>query len=147
MILDRITDTRNFGAITRVAESAGVDAIIIPEKGGALITSDAVKTSAGAINYIPICKVVSLKKIVSQLKETGLNIISCTEKGNKNIYDIDYKIPTAIIFGSEKDGISSSILDISDHKVKIPMYGKIDTLNVSNSTSIILYELVRQRIF
>ena len=147
LILDRITDTRNFGAITRVAESAGVDAIIIPEKGGALITSDAIKTSAGAINYIPICKVISLKKTVSQLKESGLNIISCTESGDKNIYDVDYKIPTAIIFGSEKDGISSSILEISDNKVKIPMYGKIDSLNVSTSTSIILYELVRQRIF
>ena len=145
LILDRITDTRNFGAITRVAEAAQVDAIIIPDKGGALITSDAVKTSAGALNYVSVCKVKSLKNTVNQLKESGLNIVSCNEKAKDSIFSIDYLTPTAIIIGSEKNGISSSLLNLSDNKVKIPMYGKIDSLNVSTSTSIILYELIRQR--
>ena len=145
LILDRITDTRNFGAITRVAEAAQVDAIIIPDKGGALITSDAVKTSAGALNYVSVCKVKSLKNTINQLKESGLNIVSCYEKAKDSIFSIDYLTPTAIIIGSEKNGISSSLLDLSDNKVKIPMYGQIDSLNVSTSTSIILYELIRQR--
>ena len=145
LILDRITDTRNFGAITRVAEASGVDAIIIPEKESALITSEAVKSSAGAINYIPICKVKSLKKVTQDLKDSGLKIIACTEKSEQDIYSIDYKGPTCIILGSEKDGISKNLLEISDEKVKIPMHGKIESLNVSSSSAVILYELIRQR--
>ena len=144
LILDRITDTRNFGAITRVAEAAGVNAIIIPEKESALITSESVKSSAGALNYMPICKVKSLKNIAQELKNSGLKIISCTEKGEKNIYAIKYKGPLCIILGSEKDGISQNLLDISDVSVKIPMLGRIDSLNVSTSSAVILYELVRQ---
>ena len=144
LILDRITDTRNFGAITRVAEAAGVDAIIIPEKESALITSESVKSSAGAINYIPICKAKSLKNITQELKDSGLKIISCTEKGKKDIYGIKYNGPLCIILGSEKDGISQNLLDISDVSVKIPMLGRIDSLNVSTSSAVILYELVRQ---
>ena len=144
LILDRITDTRNFGAITRVAEAAGVDAIIIPEKESALITSESVKSSAGALNYMPICKVKSLKNITQDLKDSGLKIISCTEKGEEDIYSIKYKGPVCIILGSEKDGISQNLLDISDVSVKIPMLGRIDSLNVSTSSAVILYELVRQ---
>ena len=145
LILDRITDTRNFGAITRVAEASGVDAIIIPEKESALITSEAVKSSAGAINYVPICKVKSLKKVAQNLKDSGLKIIACTEKSEVDIYSINYKGPICIILGSEKNGISQNLIDISHEKVKIPMLGKIDSLNVSSSSAVILYELIRQR--
>ena len=145
LILDRITDTRNFGAISRVAEASGVDAIIIPEKESALITSEAVKSSAGAINYDTICKVKSFKNITQELKDSGLKIIACTEKSEKDIYSIKYEGPIGIILGSEKDGIAQNLIDLSDEKVKIPMLGKIDSLNVSTSSAVILYELIRQR--
>ncbi len=147
IILDKITDTRNLGSISRVAEAVEADAIVIPKKGSALITSDAIKTSAGALNYVPVCKVESLSYTCKTLKKSGLKIISCTEKGEELVYDLDYNCPLAIILGSEKNGISKNLLELSDHKIKIPMYGKIDSLNVSNSTSIILYEIIRQRLF
>ena len=145
LVLDRITDTRNFGAITRVAEATGVDAIVIPEKESALITSEAIKASAGALNYVSICKERNLKSVINQLKESGLKIISCTEKSDVEIYSVDFSSPVCIILGSEKDGISNNLLEISDIKAKIPMKGKIDSLNVSSSSSVILYELIRQR--
>ena len=145
LVLDRITDTRNFGAITRVAEATGVDAIVIPEKESALITSEAIKASAGALNYVSICKERNLKSVINHLKESGLKIISCTEKSDVEIYSVDFSSPVCIILGSEKDGISNNLLEISDVKAKIPMKGKIDSLNVSSSSSVILYELIRQR--
>ena len=145
IILDRITDTRNFGAISRVADASGVDAIIIPEKESAIITSDSIKTSAGAINYIPICKVKSLKSTANFLKESGLKLVSCTEKGDKKFYDADLTSPCCIILGSEKDGISNSLIDISDERLNIPMKGNVESLNVSSSASVILFEVVRQR--
>ncbi len=145
IILDRITDTRNFGAISRVADASGVDAIIIPEKESAIITSDSIKTSAGAINYIPICKVKSLRSTANFLKESGLKLVSCTEKGDKKFYDADLTSPCCIILGSEKDGISNSLMDISDEKLNIPMNGNVESLNVSSSASVILFEVVRQR--
>ena len=145
IILDRITDTRNFGAISRVADASGVDAIIIPEKESAIITSDSIKTSAGAINYIPICKVKSLRSTANFLKESGLKLVSCTEKGDKKFYDADLTSPCCIILGSEKDGISNSLMDISDERLNIPMKGNVESLNVSSSASIILFEVVRQR--
>ena len=145
IILDRITDTRNFGAISRVADASGVDAIIIPEKESAIITSDSIKTSAGAINYIPICKVKSLRSTANFLKESGLKLVSCTEKGDKKFYDADLTSPCCIILGSEKDGISNSLMDISDESLNIPMKGNVESLNVSSSASVILFEVVRQR--
>ena len=145
LVLDRVTDTRNFGAITRVAEATGVDAIVIPEKESALITSEAVKASAGALNYVSVCKEKSLKNVVNQLKESGLKIISCTEKCDESIYSIDLNCPVCIILGSEKDGISQNLIEISDIRAKIPMKGEIESLNVSSSSSVILYELIRQR--
>ena len=145
IILDRITDTRNFGAISRVADASGVDAIIIPEKESAIITSDSIKTSAGAINYIPICKVKSLRSTANFLKESGLKLVSCTEKGDKKFYDADLTSPCCIILGSEKDGISNSLIDISDERLNIPMKGNVESLNVSSSASVILFEVVRQR--
>ena len=96
---------------------------------------------------MPVCKVESLSYTCKTLKKSGLKIISCTEKGEELVYDLDYNCPLAIILGSEKNGISKNLLELSDHKIKIPMYGKIDSLNVSNSTSIILYEIIRQRLF
>ena len=145
IILDRITDTRNFGAISRVADASGVDAIIIPEKESAIITSDSIKTSAGAINFIPICKVKSLRSTANFLKESGLKLVSCTEKGDKKFYDADLTSPCCIILGSEKDGISNSLMDISDESLNIPMKGNVESLNVSSSASVILFEVVRQR--
>ena len=146
LILDRITDVRNFGAITRTAECAGVNAIIIPSTGTAQINADAIKTSAGALHKIPVCREENLKQIIDYLKECGLQIIACTEKADDYYYQIDFTEPTAIIMGSEENGISNEFLQKSDAKAKIPMMGKISSLNVSVAAGIILYEAVSQRL-
>ena len=145
LVLDEITDVRNFGAIARTAECAGVHAIIIPKKGSAQINTDAVKTSAGALNHIPVCRVDSLKSTIQFLKDSGLQIIACTEKAVENIQNINYTVPSAIVLGSEESGISTEIIKAADHLVKIPLFGKIASLNVSVATGIILYEAIRQR--
>jgi len=145
LILDRITDVRNFGAIIRTAECAGVDLVIVPARGAAQINADAIKTSAGALNTLPVHRSMDLKKTIKFLKDSGLSIVSCTEKGQKEYYAIDYKIPMAIIMGSEEDGVSQEYLKLSDFQVKIPVKGEIASLNVSVATGIILYEVVRQR--
>jgi len=145
LITDHITDVRNFGAIARTAECAGVDAIIIPSKGNAQINADAVKTSAGALNYIPICREDSLIKTVKYLIECGISIAACTEKATKLIYEADFNRPLAIVMGAEDTGISHDILKIADEMVKIPMHGKIGSLNVSVSAGLIIYEALRQR--
>ena len=146
MILDRITDVRNFGAIARTAECTGVHAIVIIEKGGVLVTSDAVKTSAGALMRLPICKVKDLSQVVHYLKSSGINVVACTEKTQNLIQDTDLTLPTAVIMGSEEDGISTKLLAESNEKAKIPMTGKISSLNVAVSAGIILYESLRQRL-
>ena len=145
LMLDRITDVRNFGAITRSADNFGVDAIIINKFGSAQINSDAIKTSAGAIYKVPICREDNLVNCISYLKKSGLVAISCSEKESKSITDVNLKNPILIILGSEKNGISSDILKASDEKIKIPTYGKIDSLNVSVACGISLYEISRQR--
>ncbi len=145
LVLDRITDIRNFGAIARSAECAGVNTILIPEQNSAAINADAIKTSAGALHRINVCRTWNLKLTLQFLKESGIQIIACTEKTEKNMYEADYRSPTAIIVGSEEDGISPEFLKMSDKKVKIPMNGEIESLNVSVSSGIILYEAVRQR--
>lgn len=145
LILDRITDVRNFGAIARTAECSGVHAIIIPSRGGAQINGDAIKTSAGALHEIAVCRSENLKSTIDYLKESGVQLISCTEKSDNYYYQSNLSIPTAIIMGSEEDGISSEYLKRSDDTVKIPLLGKIESLNVSVATGIILYEAVRQR--
>jgi len=145
LILDQITDVRNFGAIARSAECAGVDAIIIPEKGMAQIGADAIKTSAGALHHIPVCKVPNLFRTVQFLKDSGLQIVAATEKA-KVIYTLgNFKIPLAIVMGSEESGISQTILNISDQQLKIPLFGNIESLNVSVSAALMIYEAVRQR--
>ncbi|MEM6522525.1 MAG: 23S rRNA (guanosine(2251)-2'-O)-methyltransferase RlmB [Bacteroidota bacterium] len=145
LLLDRVTDVRNFGAIARSAECSGVQGIIVPSKGGAAINSDAMKTSAGALNYVPVCRSGNLKDTIKYLKDYGISVVACTEKTEKYIYDIDFKGPICIIMGSEENGISTEYLKLCDSKVKIPMYGKVESLNVSVSAGIALYEVVRQR--
>lgn len=145
LILDRITDVRNFGAIARTAECAGVHAIVIPEKGSAQINSDAVKTSAGALNHLPVCRAKNLYYTVKDLKKMGLNIVSVTEKTERLMYEADYTLPTALIMGSEEDGISQELIGISDEFVKIPLAGNIESLNVSVSAAVVIYEGIRQR--
>jgi 23S rRNA (guanosine2251-2'-O)-methyltransferase len=145
LILDRITDVRNFGAIARTVECAGLDGIIIGESGNAPITGDAMKTSAGALSYLPVCRTSNMKKTIQYLKESGIQVIACTEKSDKTIYQLDFKSPVALIVGSEEDGISNQLLKEADHVVKIPMRGKIESLNVSVATGIAIYEVLRQK--
>jgi len=145
LILDQITDVRNFGAIARSAECAGVDAIIIPEKGMARIGADAIKTSAGAIHHIPICKVNNLFRTVQYLQNSGIQILAATEKADKIYTQGNFKSPVGIVMGSEESGISQSILNIADQKLKIPLFGSIESLNVSVSAALMIYEAVRQR--
>ena len=146
LVLDRITDVRNFGAIARTAECSNVDCIIVPEQNSAAINSDAMKTSSGALNNIKICRTWNLEMTLQMLKDSGIQIISCTEKTNNKIYSVNYQIPTAIILGSEENGISNEFLKLSDEKVKIPILGNIESLNVSVACGVILYEIVRQRL-
>lgn len=145
LILDRLTDVRNFGAITRTAECAGFDAIIVPKRESAQINADAIKTSAGALNRIPVCKVDNLTDAVLFLQASGIRIVGCTEKTEKIIYDVDFTPPTAIVMGGEEKGIANQILKRCDDIVKIPMLGKISSLNVSVAAGVIMYEAVKQR--
>ncbi len=145
LLLDQVTDVRNFGAILRTAECTNVDAIIVPNQGSAPLNADAIKTSAGAAFKIPICKVNHLLDAIYELQAEGIQIVSITEKTDDTIYDIDFKKPTALIMGSEHKGISPSILKISDKKGKLPLLGDIESLNVSVACGVSLYEIVRQR--
>ena len=145
LILDRITDVRNMGAIARTAECAGLDAIIIPEKGSAQINSDTIKASTGSLYKIPVCKSKNLKNTIEYLKESGVQIIAATEKAGNYYTSADFTKPTAIIMGSEENGVSAEYLKRSDFKVKIPILGDIESLNVSVATGVILYEAVNQR--
>jgi len=145
LVLDGITDVRNMGAIARTAECAGVHAIVIPAKGSAQINADGIKTSAGALYKIPVCRHDNFMQTMRFLQESGLQLVACTEKTKEFIYTPDYTAPTAIIMGSEEDGIRNEIIRIADHLAKIPMFGEIESLNVSVSTGVILYEAVRQR--
>ena len=131
LVLDRITDVRNFGAIARTAECAGVDAILIPEQNAAAINADAIKTSAGALHKITICRTWNLKLALQFLKDSGIQLIACTEKTQDNMYKPNYIHPTAIIMGSEENGVSAEFIKLCDRKSKIPMNGKIASLNVS----------------
>lgn len=146
LILDRVTDVRNFGAVARSAECAGVDFIIIPARGAAQINADAMKTSAGALHRIRVCREENLKDTIEYLKEYDIQIVACHEKTDTLMYDVDLKKATAIIMGSEENGISGEYLKRSDIAVKIPMSGQIASLNVSVATGIVLFEVIRQRL-
>lgn len=146
LILDRITDVRNFGAIARTGECTGVHAIIIPDKDSVSVTADAVKTSAGALNKIPVCKVNDLNSTIHYLRESGVQIACSTEKTDQLVYNADFTVPLAIVMGSEENGVSMKILAEADMKAKIPMSGTIGSLNVAVSAGIMLYEASRQRL-
>lgn len=146
LILDRLTDVRNFGAICRTAECVGVHAIIIPEKGAAPINSDAIKTSAGAIYNIKICKEKNLAHTVDYLQQSGISVFAASEKAKDNLYQNDFTGPLAIVMGNEETGISKEVLHHADEKIKLPIYGKTESLNVSVACGAILYEVVRQKI-
>ena len=146
VLLDQLSDVRNFGAIIRTAECAGVSGIIIQKKGGAPVTADTVKTSAGAIFNVPICKVDHIKDAVYYLQASGIQVVAATEKSDEMLYDLDFKLPTGIIMGSEGKGINPSVLKAVDKAVKLPMLGKISSLNVSVACGMFLYETMRQRL-
>jgi 23S rRNA (guanosine2251-2'-O)-methyltransferase len=145
LILDRITDVRNFGAIARSAECAGVHAILIPHKNSASINEDAVKTSAGALSKIKVCRTPSLEQTAKFLKSSGIQLVAASEKASKEHFQIDFTLPTAIIVGSEDKGISNKLLEVTDSLAKIPLVGEIASLNVSVATGVFLFEVVRQR--
>ncbi len=146
LILDRITDVRNFGAIARSAACAGVDAIVIPSRGASPINSDALKTSAGALYSMPICKEHNLKSAIDYLKDSGLQIMAVTEKASDLYYQADFSGPAALIMGSEEDGISPEYLKLADARIRIPIQGQIGSLNVSVATGIVLFEAAKQRL-
>lgn len=145
LILDQLSDARNFGAIIRTAECTGVDGIIVQKQGSAPVNGDTVKTSAGAVFNVPICKVDHIKDAIFYLQGSGIKTVAATEKTEQNIYDIDFSEPVAIIMGSEDRGVNPSVLKIVDEKAKLPMFGTIGSLNVSVACGAFLYETIRQR--
>lgn len=145
LILDHLSDVRNFGAIIRTAECTGVDGIIIPKKGGAPLNGVAVKTSAGAAFNIPIAKTDHIKDAIYHLQGSGIKVIAATEKTENTLYNLTLKEPVAIVMGREDSGVSPGVLKIVDHKAKLPLLGSIESLNVSVACGAILYEVVRQR--
>ena len=147
VMLDGVTDVRNFGAIARTCECAGVDAVIIPAKNSASVNADAMKTSAGALHTLPVCREQSLRVTIKYLKESGFKIIAATEKGDYDYTRADYTAPTCIIMGAEDTGIPYDHLSLCDEWVKIPLMGHIASLNVSVAAGILIYEAVRQRGF
>lgn len=145
LILDGITDIRNFGAIARSAEAAGIDAIIIGKKGSAIINADAIKTSAGALTRIPVCRVNSIGETIDFLSKSGVQTFGASEKAQDFYYKVEYSGPTAIVMGAEDKGLSQEALKTIDSLVKIPMMGHVGSLNVSVATGIVLFEAVRQK--
>lgn len=145
VVIDQVTDVRNLGAICRSAECMGAQAVVIPNKGGALINSDAIKTSAGAIFNLKICRADDLAVALKFLKNSGLKIIACSEKGDKLLHDAEFKDPVAIVLGAEDTGISPEILRQTDQLVRIPMSGQTQSLNVAVSAGVVLYECIKQR--
>ena len=148
LLLDRITDVRNFGAIARTAECLGVQAIVVPSRGAAQINGDALKTSAGALNILPVCRENNLHETIRFLQQSGVTVVACTEKANEAVgaAEVDFTGPVAILMGSEEDGISPDLLTLADVKLKVPMAGQIQSLNVSVAAGIMLFEVARQRV-
>jgi 23S rRNA (guanosine2251-2'-O)-methyltransferase len=146
LLLDQLSDVRNFGAIIRTAECTGVNGIIVQKKGGAPVNGDTIKTSAGAVFKVPICKVDHIKDAMFLLQASGIKVIAATEKTNDTLYDVSFKEPCAIIMGSEGRGINPSVLKLADAKAKLPLLGDIESLNVSVACGAFLYEVVRQRL-
>ena len=147
IMLDGLTDVRNFGAIARTCECAGVDAIIIPNKNSVSVNADAIKTSAGALHTLPVCREANLRNAIKFLKDSGFKIIAATEKGDYDYTKADYEGPTCIIMGAEDTGVSYDNLALCDEWVKIPMLGTIESLNVSVAAGVLIYEAIKQRGF
>lgn len=147
IMLDGLTDVRNFGAIARTCECAGVDAIIIPNKNSVSVNADAIKTSAGALHTLPVCREANLRNTIKFLKDSGFKIIAATEKGDYDYTKADYEGPTCIIMGAEDTGVSYDNLALCDEWVKIPMLGTIESLNVSVAAGVLIYETIKQRGF
>lgn len=145
LVIDRITDVRNFGSIVRTAECGGVDSVIFPSKGSTHPNSDAIKASSGGILNIPLCKELDLYKSLIILKNYGIQIIAATEKSSTTLYEIDFSLPIAIIIGNEQFGITSSYLSLTDKQIKIPMVGNISSMNVSVVCGVLIYEILRKR--
>ena len=145
LLLDGVTDVRNFGAIARTCECAGVDAIVIPAKGSVTVNADAIKTSAGALHSLPVCKEKSITQAIRFLQASGVKVYAASEKAHANYTDIAYNGPTAIVMGAEDTGVATDNLRICDEMIKIPLFGNIESLNVSVASSILIYEVVRQR--
>lgn len=145
ILLDGLTDTRNFGAIARTAECVGADAIVIPERGSVSVTPDAVKTSAGALLHIPVCRERSILDAVRMLRDNGYKIVGASEKSHENYTEIDYNLPVGIVMGAEDTGISDDVLRACDALGAIPICGHIGSLNVSVAAGVMMYEVVRQR--
>lgn len=146
LMCDHITDVRNLGAIARSAECAGVDAMVLPATGSAQINSDALKTSAGALNHLPVCRDRELKNAAEFIKNNGIALIAISEKAEKSLYDLDLTGPVCLVVGSEEKGINQELFNMAEKKCFIPMRGKIDSLNVSVASAIAVYEVVRQRL-
>lgn len=146
VVLDGVTDVRNFGAIARTCECAGVDAVVVPAKGGAAINADAVKTSSGALLNIAVCREENLREALKFLSYSGLKLVAATEKAKQNYTEISYKEPIALLLGSEDEGIADEHLKLCNSLVKIPIFGKIESLNVSVAAGVMIYEVVRQRL-
>lgn len=143
IVLDGVTDVRNFGAIVRTAECAGAHAVIFPAKGSARIGSDAIKTSAGALHHMPICRVGSLKTTINYLKNSGIKVVAATEKGTQLYSEVSMKPPVALVLGAEDVGLSPDVLKLADELVSIPINGKVESLNVSVAAGILIYEALR----
>lgn len=145
LLLDQVSDVRNFGAIIRTAECTGVNGIIIQKSGSAPVNAETIKTSAGAAFKIPICKVDHIKDAMFQLQASDIKMVAATEKTESSVYDVDFNQPIAIIMGSEHKGVSNSVLKMVDYKAKLPLLGEIESLNVSVACGVFLYETIRQR--
>lgn len=145
VMLDRVTDVRNLGAIVRTAECAGIDAVVIPDHGSAQINADAVKSSSGALLRLPICREANLKTVVNLAKQLGMQVCAATEKGAKTYLEVDFRKPTLLIMGAEETGISNDLLKISDVHAKLPIKGEVQSLNVSVAAAVFMYEALRQR--
>ena len=145
LMLDHVTDVRNFGAIVRTAECTGVDAVIIPDHGSAQVGDDAVKTSSGALLRMPICREQNLKTVLNLAKQCGMQVVAATEKGATDYLDVDFKKPTLLIMGAEETGISPDLLKLADARAKLPILGQVQSLNVSVAAAVFMYEVLRQR--
>ena len=146
VLFDGVTDVRNFGAIARSAECAGAHGLITPLKNSAPVNAEAIRSSAGALTTIPVCRVGSIRNTIKQLQTEGFQIVAATEKSRKLLYDADFRRPTVIVMGAEDTGISKEVLKLCDEQLAIPLIGHIESLNVSAAAAVMLFEVVRQRI-